>query len=170
MAIDIRTLQHEDAEALLAFELKNRHWFEQHIDARPAAFYSIDGVRDHIGAYLDSYARSAWHPCLLLEEGTIIGRANLKDIDTAAGVAEIGYRVAQEATGRGAASSALQHLVELARSRWRLRQLFAQVIDGNAASARVLVKNGFVPVKREVETALVMGERRHLTRYTLKLL
>ena len=40
-AIHIRTLQADDVEALLAFELENRDWFERHIDSRGSAFYSV---------------------------------------------------------------------------------------------------------------------------------
>ena len=49
--IRIRTLQPIDAEPLLKFELENRQWFERHIDARSSAFYSLEGVTEHIASY-----------------------------------------------------------------------------------------------------------------------
>lgn len=142
--IIIRTLQAEDAAPLLQFELENRHWFEQHIAPRTVEFYTPQGVRDHIGQYLDGHANGTWHPCLILDgQGRIVGRANLKDIDRQAGSAEAGYRIARDHTGRGLATRALQHLLALADGQWRLRQVLAYVVDGNPASARVLRKCGF---------------------------
>lgn len=66
--IRIRTLQSTDTEALLTFELDNREWFERHIDARDSAFYSIQGVTDHIAAYLSDFAARTWHPFVIEED------------------------------------------------------------------------------------------------------
>ena len=142
--VHIRNLSHGDDAALLAFELANRAWFECNIEARDPAFYSIDGVRMHIIGLLAEFAAGLCHPCLLVDEGdAIIGRANLKDIDSAAACAEVGYRIGEHHIRKGYATLALQQLIELARTRWKLRTLEALVIDGNAASAKVLVRCGF---------------------------
>lgn len=157
---NIRTLRLADADPLLRFELDNRAWFEQHIDARDDAFYTPDGVRAHIRQYLDAHANGTWHPCVLLDrEGVLVGRANLKGICRQMDSAEVGYRVARHLTGNGLATRALQHLVELARSRWGLRRLEAYVTLDNAASARVLEKNGFVRAAHLMEMTVVNGTR-----------
>lgn len=156
----IRTLRPDDAPQLLAFESANRAWFEQHIDARPPGFYSAQGVGEHVADYLDQHARGQLHPCVLLDAGgAIIGRANLKNIDTALGVAEVGYRIAHAHAGQGHASAALAHLKQLAQSEWRLSQLLALITIANVASARVLQKNGFAlqqPVFDLIEVGGVM--------------
>ncbi|MNO10102.1 hypothetical protein D3C81_2337380 [compost metagenome] len=54
-----------DAQALLAFEIRNREWFESHIDAREPSFYSSQGVADHIESYLSDFAVGAWHPFVI---------------------------------------------------------------------------------------------------------
>jgi ribosomal-protein-alanine N-acetyltransferase len=132
---------------LLQFELANKDWFEQHIAPRAAEFYTLEGVQQHIQQYLDGYANGCWHPCVILDEhGHIMGRANLKDIDRQRGSAETGYRIARSAAGRGIATSALHHLIMLARQQWQLRQLQAWVAPTNTASARVLRKCGFVHI------------------------
>ena len=76
----IRTLQADDVARLLAFELANRAWFEQHVEARSPAFYSAAGVSAHISDYLDSYQAGIMHPCVLTSDdgAAIIGRANLR--------------------------------------------------------------------------------------------
>ncbi len=64
---NIRELTRTDTEALLAFEVRNRDWFESHIDARDPAFYSLRGVAKHIESYLSDFEMGAWHP-LVIEE------------------------------------------------------------------------------------------------------
>ncbi|MEG1054910.1 MAG: GNAT family N-acetyltransferase, partial [Janthinobacterium sp.] len=86
----------DDAAPLLAFEQANRAWFERHIDGRPDAFYSIDGIHAHVAQFLDEHAQGRMHPCVIVDEhGQLIGRANLKDIDREQGVAEVGYRIGE---------------------------------------------------------------------------
>lgn len=143
--VQIRTLRTHDAEALLKFELAHRHWFEQHIEPRGDAFYSPDGVREHIDTFLAAHAAGSFHPLVLTDaEGAFIGRANLKNIDRQAGSAEIGYRIGQSHVGRGMATVALRFLIAVARTQWQLKHLSAFVGEGNVASARVLEKCGFV--------------------------
>lgn len=101
-------------------------------------------MRAHIGEYLGEHAHGTRHPCVIVDEaGAIIGRANLKEIDRAAGTAEIGYRIAERWAGQGVATGAVRHLVELGRAAWRLNEVRACVASRNVASARVLEKCGF---------------------------
>ena len=143
-SFNVRELKTTDTEALLAFEIRNREWFESHIDARDPAFYSLRGVADHIDSYLSGLASGAWHPFVI--EGssqTIVGRANLKSIDLAAGSAEAGYRIAQRACGQGLATLALRHLIQQAKTRWGLTQLVAFAYKENVGSRTVLDRCGF---------------------------
>lgn len=155
--IYIRTLCRDDAAALLEFELDNRAWFELHVEARHPTFYTLQGVGQHIDEYLEAHARGQWHPCVILHEGAIAGRANLKDIDAAAGCAEVGYRIAEHAIGKGLATRAVRHLMALASSAWRLDRLKADVTVHNAASGKVLEKCGFVQGEHLPQLALVNG-------------
>jgi ribosomal-protein-alanine N-acetyltransferase len=157
-AMLIRTLATLDAPALLEFELANRDWFESHVDARAADFYAPGGVAAHIEESLQRLAQGTMHPCLLLEnDGAIVGRGNLKDIDRHAGRAEIGYRIAASARGRGLAGTVLEHLMELAYGQWQLDGLDAHVTIANAASARVLERAGFVLAGPSSVQAIVAG-------------
>jgi len=74
-AFRVRELKSTDAEALLAFEIHNREWFESHIDARDASVYSSQGVTDHIECFLSDFAIGAWHPFVIEDSsGKIVGR------------------------------------------------------------------------------------------------
>lgn len=157
--MQIRTLSIADAPRLLEFELANRTWFETQVDARPPSFYKLPGVVAHIEDYLARHAAGAMHPCLLADDdGTILGRCNLKDIDRMARRAEVGYRIAASACGQGLAGAALAHLMELAYGQWQLAGLDAHVTTANNASARVLERAGFTLAGPSSIVALV-GER-----------
>lgn len=143
--IKIRTLRNTDAESLLKFELDNREWFEHYIDARDSAFYSLDGVTEHITSYLSGFANGTWHPFVIEDsDGKIVGRANLKTIDISDRSAEVGYRIAQNACGQGLATLAVRRLIEEAQSRWRLARLVANVYPANIGSTKVLQRCGFL--------------------------
>lgn len=156
--IRIRTLSREDASQLLEFELDNRYWFERHIEPRHPTFYTLHGVGKHIDGYLEAHALGHWHPCVILHGDDIVGRANLKDIDAGSSCAEIGYRIAEHAAGKGLATRAVKHMMELARSQWKLATLKADVTANNAASGRVLEKCGFVQGQHHAKLAFVNGE------------
>ena len=141
----IRELKSTDAQALLAFETRNREWFESHIDARDPSFYSLQGVAEHIEGYLSGFAIGTWHPFVIEDgSGTIVGRANLKGINPSIGCAEVGYRIGRDACGQGLATQALKHLIEEAQGRWQLTQLVAYVFKDNVGSRKVLGRCGFV--------------------------
>ena len=62
-----------------------------------------------------------------------------------AGTARLGYRVAQQAAGRGVATRSVRELCRIAAARHGLRTLRAATSHDNAASQKVLAKAGFVP-------------------------
>lgn len=157
----IREMKRCDIEALLAFEIENREWFESHIEARAAAFYSLQGVGSHIDEYLCAMAAGTWHPFVIEDHSArIVGRANLKNINTAPNTAEVGYRVARNAGGQGLATLALRHLIQQARERWRLTQLIAFVYTANVGSAKVLDRCGFSLAASDESPSC--GERRFI--------
>lgn len=151
--MQIRDLTILDAAELLRFELANRDWFEQHIAPRPDNFFNLIAVQDHIRGYLNARQQKLFHACVITDNANnIVGRANLREINLKLGSAEIGYRIAQASSGQGIASMATQHLLKLAYDDWQLTQINAYVTTANAASSRVLIKNGFQEIGRHPRT------------------
>jgi RimJ/RimL family protein N-acetyltransferase len=64
-------------------------------------------------------------------------------IDVHRMTAEVGYWIAEPFWGRGIASAALGRATMYAYTSLGLERLQAMVFEGNAASVRVLEKNGF---------------------------
>ena len=140
---ELQLLRASHGPAVLAFELENRAYFAESISDRGDAFY--DGFTERLGSVLAEQAAgtSAFY-VYADEDGGILGRFNLYDIKD--GTANLGYRVAQDAAGRGVATAAARVLCGLAATLYGLHELTAATSRENVASQKVLTKVGFVPI------------------------
>jgi ribosomal-protein-alanine N-acetyltransferase len=143
-SLSLARLQASDTEALLDFERRERAHFEAWVHPRPASFYSRDGVDAHVQEALAAAAADRAHAFLIRSAGRLVGRLNLHRVQREHhGRAELGYRLAAEAQGRGWATEAVARILPIAFGELGLWRLEAVVRPGNPASARVLEKNGF---------------------------
>lgn len=159
-----------DLDALLAFELANRAFFEASINARPPAYYSREGVAGAIGAAIEDAAHDRGYQFLVKSaEGELLGRVNLSGIKRAhfhSGV--LGYRIGQSAGGRGIASEAVRQVLEIAFGQLGLKRIEADASCENAGSIRVLERNGFVQYGRSRRSFELQGtwyDRLHFERH-----
>jgi ribosomal-protein-alanine N-acetyltransferase len=140
---ELQRLHADHAPAVLAFELANRAYFAAFVSDRGDEFY--DQFTDRHSALLaEQEAGLCAFYVLVAEDGSVLGRFNLYDFEN--GTANLGYRVAQHAAGRGVATATVRELCRLAAARHGLRTLRAATARENAASQKVLTKAGFVPV------------------------
>jgi RimJ/RimL family protein N-acetyltransferase len=79
------------------------------------------------------------------DHGRLLGTVGLMEVDRCAGRGEIGYWLAREARGRGAATRAVRLLAEWAARELGLGRLEILVQRANAASVRVAERAGFAP-------------------------
>ncbi len=139
---ELQRLHAAHAQEVLAFELANRAYFVASISDRGDEFYAR--FTDRFDALLaEQEAGAGAFYVLVDEDDSILGRFNL--IFTEDSTAELGYRVAQHAAGRGVATATVRELCRRAAERHGLRVLRAATSLGNTASQRVLAKAGFVP-------------------------
>ena len=139
---ELQRLNAGHAPAVLAFELANRAYFAASISDRGDEFF--DQFAERYSALLaDQETGSCAYYLLVGEDGSVLGRFNL--VGMADGTAELGYRVAEHAAGRGVATAAVRELCRLAAAQHGLRTLRARVTPDNAASQKVLAKAGFRP-------------------------
>ena len=155
MSVVLERLRPDHAPALLAFERENRAYFAATVPDRGDAYFADFAARHQ--ALLDEQEEGTIRFHVLVEEdGRIVGRVNL--IDLADGAAELGYRIAESATGRGLATRGVREVCRLAVEEYGLRRLYAKASPDNAASRAVLARVGFGAVGRETlktgETAI----------------
>ena len=158
-AIELHRPHPDDAEELLAFELDNRAYFEHWINARPAAYYSLDAVRKAIDAAAREQAADTAHQFLIKAEGRIVGRINLTGVVRPHyGKAMLGYRIAEASAGQGYASQAVALVLKKAFEELKLWRIEASARPENAGSVRVLERNGFNVFGRSLRSMWLRGQ------------
>ncbi|MFB7409670.1 MULTISPECIES: GNAT family N-acetyltransferase [unclassified Streptomyces] len=136
----LERLRSDHAPALLAFERENRGYFAASVPDRGDAYFTEFEQRHR--ALLDEQEAGGIHFHVLVGEGgEVLGRFNL--VDVADGAAELGYRVAERATGRGVATAGVREVCRLAREEYGLSRLTAVTTLDNDGSRVVLGRVGF---------------------------
>ncbi|MFD5745244.1 GNAT family N-acetyltransferase [Streptomyces massasporeus] len=144
--VTLELLRADHGDALLAFERENRAYFARTVPDRGDAFFTATGFAARLGALLEEqHARVCCFHVVLGEDGELIGRVNLMDL--AEGSAELGYRVGEQAAGRGVATAAVAQVCRLAATDYGLTSLTARATLDNPASMRVLTRSGFTRVE-----------------------
>jgi ribosomal-protein-alanine N-acetyltransferase len=159
----------DDAAELLRFETDNRAFFEARINARPAAYYSAEGVRSAILlAEQEAQDDRGYQFLVRTASGELVGRVNLVGVRrTHFQMAELGYRFAESAGGKGYAREAVRQVVERAFGELGLMRLEAVARVGNEGSIKVLQRNGFREFGRSIQSFLLGGvwhDRLHFER------
>lgn len=91
---------------------------------------------------------AAW---LIVSAGEVVGLCSITRAFVTPGVVEIGYGIAPVHRGRGLATAAVRHLLELAKSDGRICIVTAETATDNRASQRTLEKNGFTRTGERVD-------------------
>lgn len=152
---ELQRLHPGHAPALLAFERENRAFFAASVPDRGDDYFTHFAA--HLAERLAEQATGACHfHVLVTRDGEVLGRFNL--VDVAEGEAELGFRLAEKATGRGLATTTVRRLFTLCTTTYALTTLRAAATLTNTASRSVLTRTGFVPTGEE----LVLGGERGL--------
>ncbi|OPA76268.1 GNAT family N-acetyltransferase [Paenibacillus selenitireducens] len=166
MDIFIEILRTTDAEALLKFELENRAFFEEMVPTRGDDYYNPEIFNKRHEALLEEQAQGGSYFYLIkAQEGSILGRINLVDIDKSQKIGHLGYRVGQAHTGKGIAHQALKLLLETVTDKDILK-IHAQTTTNNIASQKVLEKNGFKSTETADEEFEMNGQKFKFVYYT----
>ncbi|MGH3716737.1 MAG: GNAT family N-acetyltransferase [Micromonosporaceae bacterium] len=138
----LELLRQDHAPALLAFEQQNRTYFAASVPDRGNDYFENFAVR-HKTLLAEQATGDCLFHVLVEDDGEIVGRVNL--VDVAHGAAELGYRIAEKATGQGLATNAVNEISELAATEYGLTTLRAATTKDNPASHTVLTRTGFHP-------------------------
>jgi ribosomal-protein-alanine N-acetyltransferase len=141
----IRLLTPDDATALSALRLRSRAHLAPWEPIRPVSHDTVDGQRADISAGLAQHARGEQVPLAILDDdGSVAGRITLRGIVRGAFEScAMGYWLAEDRTGRGLATSAVDAAVAFAFADLGLHRVQAETLVRNAASQRVLARAGF---------------------------
>ena len=144
----LQRLRLDHGPALLAFELENRAYFAKSISDRGDDYFANFDARH--GDLLTEQETGLCHFHVLVDgNGEVQGRFNLFDV--ADGSADLGFRVAEKAAGRGVCTAAVQQVCVLAAAEYHLTSLRAAAAIDNLGSRAVLAKTGFVPTGETIE-------------------
>ncbi|MEU4350278.1 GNAT family N-acetyltransferase [Streptomyces sp. NPDC023838] len=138
----LQLLRLDHAPALLDFERENRAYFAASIPDRGDEYFAHFAAR-HDELLAEQAAGLHFFHLLVGSGCEVLGRVNL--VDVADGSAELGYRVAERAAGRGLATAGVREVCALAAGEYGLTELRAATTVDNAASRAVLARTGFTP-------------------------
>ncbi len=83
------------------------------------------------------------------QTGELIGDTGINEVEGVLGEVEIGYTICEEYSGNGYATELVKAMTKYTASKFGIKALYGRVMHGNAASVRVLEKNGYAFVKEE---------------------
>jgi [ribosomal protein S5]-alanine N-acetyltransferase len=142
--LTLRPLARKDAPALLAFATANRRFFEEWEPMRDDGFFKLRPQEAEIDAAAADAAADRRYAFGIFAGDELVGRLALNQI--VRGVfqnAYLGYSIGERWNGRGFATEAVAVAVRFAFEELGLHRVQAAVMPRNAASIRVLEKNGF---------------------------
>lgn len=146
----IERLRADHAPALLAFERENRAYFAQSISDRGDDYFTHFADR-HRALLAEQTAGVCRFHVITTGTGEILGRVNLVDI--ADGAAELGFRIAEKATGKGLATASVREVLTLAATDYGLRKIKAAAAAANTGSRTVLTRVGFTLTGQKINLA-----------------
>lgn len=137
----LQRLRAHHAAALLAFEQENRTYFAASVPDRGEDYFTHFEAR-HEDLLAEQAAGLHYFHVLVGHRGEMLGRINLVNVQDRS--AELGFRIAERAAGRGLATTAVRQTCALAATEYELAALRARTTRDNTGSRAVLARTGFV--------------------------
>ncbi len=143
-----RKLEPEDAARLYEnhAEAKVKKWFPNE------SYADIDEAKDAILFFrdcVDQYRLPFVLAIQLKETGELIGDTGVSEVEEEPDALEIGYQICEKYNGKGLATEVLNAMTAFSFARFNATISYGRVVHGNAASARVLEKAGYMFVNEE---------------------
>jgi ribosomal-protein-alanine N-acetyltransferase len=148
---ELQLLRPDHAPALLAFEQENRAYFAAWVPDRGDDYFANFAAEHNQLLAWQGDGTDFLH-VLVDEDGSIVGRVNL--FEAAGGSADLGFRIAERAAGRGLATVGVRQVIALAVAEYGLTVLHAKARVENVGSRTVLTRTGFVPTGETVLSGL----------------
>lgn len=156
----LRGLTTGDGTALAAAYDANREHLAHWDPLRDSSFYTADWQESIVAqAVRDRAEGRAARFVLSLDDGSIAGVVNISNIVHGAfESADLGYWIDATLNGRGIITKAVAHAVQFAHDELGLHRLQASTLLENAASQRVLARNGFEQIGMAPKYLRIAGQ------------
>lgn len=163
LKISIHMLQEVDAQDLFKFELENRRFFEKMVPNRGNDYFVWDTFVQRHAELLKEQEHGISNLYLIKNnDGKIVGRINLVDLDKKTSTAELGFRVGEPFVGKGIGNKALSQLLN---TDLEIKRINAKTTTVNKASQKVLEYNGFVQTAMDNEEFEMNGQKMKFIHY-----
>ncbi len=139
--VSLVLLQPHHAQALLALMNRNAAYSSRWLPL--TRLETVQQAQELIGGALHRLASDGELRCGVLYQGELVGRASLHSVSHAMAVAELGYLLAEEYTGRGIMTRALRALVHFAFTALEIARLEIYTAAENASSRTLAERLGF---------------------------
>lgn len=104
---------------------------------------------------------------VLNDTGKVIGNCGFTSVDITNECCELGYVLSPSYWGKGYMDEALAALLGVAFQRLEANRVILQILEGNDASVRFALRNGFREEGREVNALMVKGDYRTVLRFAM---
>lgn len=160
MNIKLELMTEADYPALFHFEKTNKDFFEKYVPPRNPAYFHFNSFTTIMEQLLQEQEQGISSFYLIKnDKEEIVGRLNIVDINMETKVGNLGYRVGQSFTDKGSASEALRLFLNKEIYHLQLRKLEAKTTSNNIGSQKVLARNGFTLIRKEVGSVVHHGEQ-----------
>lgn len=163
MKITINLLKEKDAKELLQFETDNRTFFEKMVPSRGEDYYVLEAFRiRHKELLVEQDEGISKFYLIRGDNGQIVGRINLVDINEKEFSGSIGFRIGEQYIGKGIANLALKLLLEIESG---IKMIYGKTTTNNIASQKVMEKNGFKKVSFSEDEIEMNGQKLKFINY-----
>ena len=145
----VRPFRPEDAMRLFAIHAEDavKKWIPNE------CYADLEEAEEAIHFYADCVSRGKL-PFVLAAElkatGELIGDTGVNEVDGKPNEVEIGYVISEKHSRKGYASELVRAITDDAVSQFGISVIYGRVMRGNAASVRVLEKNGYTFIREEI--------------------
>ena len=138
----------DDVPALAELVRASRDFLAPWEPARGEDYFTAGGQRTVIQNALTQHAAGTALPHVILDDaGRVAGRITLSGIVHGSFQScSMGFWLGTAATGRGLATAAVRHIIDVAFAELGLHRIQAETLLHNVRSQRVLRRNGFVRI------------------------
>jgi ribosomal-protein-serine acetyltransferase len=152
--VTLRLIAPADAAEIFSVAALNRAYLAPWMAWLPHT-QKVEDITAYITGALEESARGVCVPCVIRRERCIIGTISLHNIDRMHRTAEVGFWLAQDATGRGIMTNAARAMIAFGKATLQLHRIELMAAVENRSSRRVAERLG-------MQYEATLRERLHL--------